>query len=301
MGRRCLMAAWLVGSGCISELPDVAEPCGLWPEPGLYEVTVEMPDKKRKALVEIGPSEGPRDLIMAIHGGAQSPKEFLELTQFGNLAQSDIPLVVAYPQGRHTLLWRTWNVGFDDGSDKALDVEFLDALVKELEQRTCVDQTLAAGFSRGGMMAMRWACASDVPDGVVSAAGPLIQTQCEGAPKPMRAYHGTADDVVPLQGGETKRGNTVPPAADGWALWRERNECSEEVAETFNFGPMECVRYAECAAPTEVCIIEGWGHAWPGGRQAGTLSSNATVESVEFLEDVVANATTTSGTSTTTD
>ena len=135
-------------------------------------------------------------------------------------------------------------------------------------------------------MAMRWACTSDVPDAVVSAAGPLIDAQCEGAAKPMRAYHGTADDVVPLQGGGTSSGNQVPAAERGWSLWQQRNGCSGEVAERYSFGSMECVRYAACEAATEVCILEGWGHAWPGGRNAGKLSSNATTETVAMLRSL---------------
>jgi polyhydroxybutyrate depolymerase len=287
---RARIAAPLLLAACITELPEVAEPCGTWPEPGLYDLTIDMPDKKRKALVEIGPSTGPRDLVVAIHGGSQNAKDFLTVTRFSSLLDSgEEPLVVVYPQGRKTLFWRMWNAGpccgsIDDDHRDALDVEFLDALVKELQAKTCVDRSLAAGFSNGGMMAMRWGCESDVPDAVLTAAGPLLTDRCEGQPKPMRAYHGTADDTVPIEGGDSPLGNNVwPPAEKGWAMWRERNECVDVAAESFDFGPMTCVRYAECAAPTEVCTIEGFGHAWPGGRNIGGLESNATLEAIDFL------------------
>jgi poly(3-hydroxybutyrate) depolymerase len=284
--------SWLVATllvGCITDLPEVAEPCGTWPEPGTYEIQIDMPDKKRKALVEIGPSTGPRDLVVALHGGGQNPKEFAENTQFGDLvASGEEPLVIVYPQSRKAYFWRVWNAGpccgnVDEEHRDALDVEFLDALVQELERRTCTDRTIAAGFSNGGMMAMRWACESDVPDAVISAAGPLLTGVCKGEPKPMRAYHGTADTTVPIDGGTSIRGSVYPPAREGWDLWRERNQCGDEVGESFVFGAMTCVRQADCLAPTEVCVIDGWGHFWPGGRNAGRLESNATRETVEFL------------------
>jgi len=288
------LAIPLLMSACIPEFPDVAEPCGTWPEPGLYDLTIDMPDKKRKALIEIGPSTGPRDLVVAIHGGGQNPKEFLNNLRFSPLLDSgDEPLVVAYPQGRKTWFWRMWNAGpccgtIDEDHRDALDVEFLDALVKELESRACVDRTLATGFSNGGMMAMRWACEGTTPDAVMVAAGPLLTESCVGDPLPMRAYHGTADDTVPIEGGEAPvRGSSYPPAEKGWAMWRERNECVDVVAESFEYGPMTCVRYAECVEATEVCTIEGWGHLWPGGRNANKLESNATSEALTFLRTSV--------------
>jgi polyhydroxybutyrate depolymerase len=289
MSRRCL--SWSVlAVGCgFQELPDVADPCGAWPEPGLYTIEVETPEKKRKALVEIGSTTGPRDLVVALHGGTSTANEFREVTRYSDLIDAE-PLVVAYPQGRKSWLWRVWNAGdccgnIDDEHRDADDVAFLDQLVRELAPKVCADRVLAVGFSNGGMMANRWACEGEEPDAVVVGAGPLLTGSCEGPERPFRAYHGTADPKVPLAGG-TLGANTWPPASIGWELWKDRNQCSGEVAETFTFGRMTCERY-DCVTPTEVCILQGWEHAWPGGRNAARLDSDATLESLRFLRSTV--------------
>lgn len=286
--RRCIAVACALVAGCgIPDLPDVQEPCGEWPEPGIFQVKIETPEKTRKALVQIGVSSGPRDMVVALHGGTSSAKKFMDATEYRDLLDGN-NLVTVFPQGRKTWFWRMWNAGdccgtIDEEHRDADDVAFLDALVADLKPKVCADRVLAVGFSNGSMMANRWACESDVPDAVVVAAGPLLTNTCEGPPTPYRAYHGTSDPKVPIQGGPSASGNNIwPPARDTWEIWKERNACQPEPMETFQFGEMTCDRY-DCAAATEVCVLQGWGHAWPGGRNASRLQSNATPDSLTFL------------------
>jgi len=277
----------LVGCG-LPELPEVAQPCGKWPEPGTYKFTVDVDGKTRKAQVYVPPTEGPRDLVVALHGGASNADDFQSVSRFDYIAQRD-NFVTVYPQGRKSWLWRAWNAGdccgnIDEQHRDANDVAFLDKLVTELTPRVCADRVLAVGFSNGGSMATRWGCEGNTPDAVVSAAGPLLRNQCGGAPKPFRHYHGLADANVPYAGGQGRGEYVWPAASRGLGMWEARNGCSEADPEKFVFGPMTCLRY-DCEASTELCTIEGWQHAWPGGRNATRMGgySDATQDVIDFL------------------
>jgi TRAP-type uncharacterized transport system fused permease subunit len=120
-----------------------------------------------------------------------------EITKFEGLADAE-KFVLVYPNG---LGWpqRTWNAGpgFESEAD---DVWFLDSLTRIVQDRVCGRRVLATGFSNGAMMAHRWACAGkEPPDALVVAGGGLLVDECkETVPTPMRHYHGTEDQIVPL-------------------------------------------------------------------------------------------------------
>lgn len=280
--------------GGYPELPTQAEPCAMWEQPGTYEVQVDHDGKTRTAIVYIPRTEGPRDLVVALHGGSSSADDFRDVSRFDQLGALDNTVAV-YPQGRKALFWRVWNAGdccgnLDEEHRDSDDVGYLDALVETLAPQVCGDRVLGVGFSNGGMMAARWGCEGTNVDAIVSAAGPLLREQCPGDPIPYRHYHGMEDPIVPFEGGDAPRGrNTWPPALDGVELYKKRNLCTDAAPETFVFGPMTCTRW-DCEASTELCTINGWQHAWPGGANTGRLGgdSNATIDSVAFLNDHVA-------------
>jgi polyhydroxybutyrate depolymerase len=265
----------------------------MWEQPGTYEFDVEHDGKTRTAIVYVPATEGPRDLVVALHGGASSADDFREVTRYELLASSNNTVTI-FPQGRKNVFWRVWNAGdccgnVDEEHRDSDDVGYLDKLVESISPQVCGDRVLGVGFSNGGMMAARWGCEGTTPDAIVSGAGPLLRDQCEGEPIPFRHYHGLADTNVPFEGGESRSGrNVFPPALDGVELYKERNGCVAEEPDTFTFGPMSCTRW-QCQASTELCTIEGWQHAWPGGKNASRLGgdSNATPDSVTFLRDHV--------------
>ena len=59
------------------------------------------------------------------------------------------------------------------------------------------------------------------------------------------------------------------PAFEDWAAaWAERNGCDLSAAQWQVEGEVHCLRYPNNLnhADVEVYVIEGGGHAWPGGR-----------------------------------
>lgn len=268
-------------SGCIPELPTLEDPCAPWPDPGLYRVVMEPSDSRtRKPYVYVPNSAGPREVVVLLHGTGMSGPKMTEATGFLQLADQE-GFVLVYPNG---LGWplRDWNVGagYDDGHD---DVAFLDDLVAEVAPKVCGDRVLGTGFSNGAMMVQRWGCQGANVDAIAPDAGPLLVGGCrDGRPMPVKYYHGTADEVVPVDGGVAGlRGVDLPSAQETIEVWKERNACVGEGTVVTN-GDTTCTSW-DCAAPTELCLVEGWGHQWPGGVNAGRTDAGATIAIWEWF------------------
>jgi polyhydroxybutyrate depolymerase len=139
---------------------------------------------------------------------------------------------------------------------------FLVALLDDLGQRACIDQSqvFATGFSVGGEMAMAAACA--LPDRIAAfsqvAAGRSVPCS-SGRPTPALAFHGTEDLVIPYDGRLL-----ILPAEDLMAEQAQRNGC-EASHEVRPVTPtVDALTWTDCDEPTVLYRLEGHGHAWPG-------------------------------------
>lgn len=280
----------LLASGCINQLPDLDDPCAPWEDPGLYRYPMERPDSRnRRPYIYVPASEGPRDLVVLLHGGAMSGPKMDEATNFRKGAD-EFGFVLVYPNG---LGWpfKDWNAGpvFEDGTD---DVAFLDALVREISPRVCGRDVLGTGFSNGAAMVHRWGCEGTQVDAIAPVAGTLMVDACDGDPLPVRHYHGTDDPVVPGDGtaGTGVRGVVYTSVEDTMAAWRERNQCSDEDPVITITGDTTCTQWI-CQSPTEQCWIEGWGHRWPGGVNGSQTDANATLAIWEWFSAFTDDAT----------
>lgn len=270
-------------------LPEVADPCAVWDEPGLYRFEVEVKGDTRKAYVDVPPHEGPRPLVVALHGGGQPADRFADVSQHLKLGERE-GFVAVYPRGKKDLLFPVWNVGnccssVDDEHRAIDDVAFLDALVRKLSPEVCGEGVLATGFSNGAMMTHRWACEGETVDAAVTSSGPHMAdpSACGGEPVPIRHYHGTADPIVPYDGDEEYRS-----VDETMALWRERNRCDDTPPVTWLAdGTTTCIGWT-CAAPTELCTLDGWAHQWPGGANAASTGGvDATADGWAFYRSTL--------------
>jgi polyhydroxybutyrate depolymerase len=85
----------------------------------------------------------------------------------------------------------------------------------------------------------------------------------------MIAFHGTADQIVPYQGGASGDGETRLPVVPSWiAAHAELNGCSPSPAELAASGKASGVLYTDCTEGADVVLytIDGGGHTWPGGE-----------------------------------
>jgi polyhydroxybutyrate depolymerase len=80
-------------------------------------------------------------------------------------------------------------------------------------------------------------------------------------------FHGTADPIVPYEGGEFDRSDVPFPYIPDWvATLAQRNECDDDPLEIPASGEASGVRYTNCAADVTFYTIAGGGHTWPGGK-----------------------------------
>lgn len=193
--------------------------------------------------------------------------------------------IVAYPNGSGTP--SSWNAGdcceFVDTSRD--DVAFISALIDDVGQKNCValDRVYATGMSNGAFMAHN--VAYNLSDRI-AAIGPVsgvlgvpIVDRAPGRAVPVMEVHGTADPLVPYDGGtpEAALWNLLYPgtsrptfrsAADTIAFWRTRNGCDATSPQTYSSGDATCQTYGGCqgGAVVTLCTIAGGGHTWPGGN-----------------------------------
>jgi polyhydroxybutyrate depolymerase len=287
--HRLLPLAAIVATACLPILPEVEDPCGDWPSPGLYRLPVDLDGMRTRApLVYVPAGRGPRDLVVALHGGGGDGRAFGETARLFDLADQE-GAVIVLPDG--TGLFRpTWAAGGgccgEAGARGLDDVAFLREVAAQVRPKVCGRALLAVGFSAGGMMAQRWACEDNQVDAALTAAGPLMidgYAACPIDPKPVLLYHGTADTTVPFDGGFGNGGQVdFRSHEETVAYWRWRNLCEDGPGQTSVSGDTRCTTWT-CDAPTVSCAIDGYGHAWPGGLNTNS-DAQATLEGWSWFQ-----------------
>ncbi len=181
---------------------------------------------------------------------------------------------------------------------KGKDVAFLGALLDRAEQTLCIDtsRVYVTGYSNGAFMTSAMACAfSSRIAAVAPVAGIQEISGCSFArPVPVVAFHGTADEFVPYNGGvgsaalklpapdgsgkrlgqlgagKLKLGPGAPQATTAWA---KRNGCNTKPTAKAIAADVTLISYA-CPpdATVELYRVTGGGHAWPGSPVDRSLS-----------------------------
>jgi polyhydroxybutyrate depolymerase len=202
-------------------------------------------------------------LVVSPHGAGSNMQQQERYTAFDPLADAH-GFVVAYPNGQDAAI-RQWNFL------KTEDVDFAKAVVGMLVHDACVDpaHAYADGISSGGAMTAALACrASGTFAGFGPVAGDFYDAAyCGGArQRPMIIFHGTADPLVPYNGGTVinSRGLPVQPAEKVAGEWAAHNGCTAGPAETQLSSEVVRLTWNGCAAPVVMYRIVGGGHTWPG-------------------------------------
>jgi poly(3-hydroxybutyrate) depolymerase len=151
------------------------------------------------------------------------------------------------------------------GSWAKADVEFTDAIIKQLEGDFCVDESriFATGFSFGGGMAMGLACTrAEVFRGVAFFSGADLTGVCPATlTKPIAYYASQASE----DSGGLSPTNPITGERKQ-AEFAALNGCTAEPSAT-SFPaagqPHACTNYKGCSSghPTEYCVFNG-AHGW---------------------------------------
>lgn len=282
-----LAATLLIGG--LAGGPALADPPGMLSFGGL----------QRTYVLHVPPGP-PNGLVLNLHGAGMNGSQQAAVTGYDAVADR-YGFVVAYPDGTDT----TWA----DGRGASLpdrqgvdDVGFLAALIDQLsrEYRIPPGRVFVTGMSAGAFMANRLVCErADLVSAIAPVSGTLGATiPCTPSrPVSVMAVHGTADPVVPYEGGPMiGRGgaSTIVSAPAMAERWREINRCPGPlVNDPAATGEIQEMAATNCADHTEVVLvrINGGGHTWPAGRFSlpvdvvgpTSLAVDASAASAEFF------------------
>jgi polyhydroxybutyrate depolymerase len=174
-------------------------------------------------------------------------------------------------------------VGGDACAEGSDDVAYVDAVLDEVRRAVYVDDAriYATGLSNGAAMSHRLACErADVFAAVAPVAGAnqaLAVPGCSPSrPVPVLHLHGTDDPCWGFDGaietnlcGSLDDGKFVEPEKSH-AFWLDANGCDGDttspVPDASNDGTSTTRHVGRsCDADTELWVVDGGGHAWPGG------------------------------------
>lgn len=211
----------------------------------------------------------PTPLVISIHGFAEWPAHQMNLSHWNDLADEE-NFIVVYPRGSgFPLRWRTNGLG-----ESMLDVQFISDLIDQLQKEYNIDshRIYVNGLSNGGGMSLQLACKlSDhiAAFGGVAGAYVLAWENCQTErPVPAIIFHGTADPIVPFEGGPSESFDVPFPNITEWVQdMAEKNGC-ERIPKTIpTQGEVSGYHFTDCDqnADVDYYIIDGGGHSWPGG------------------------------------
>jgi len=234
----------------------------------------------------------PTPLVISLHAAMNWPAFQRNLTHWDKLADENGFLVV-YPGGTGTGP-KAWFMDGYRNPSMMPDVRFISGLIDTLEAAYTIDRTriYADGMSNGGGMAFVLSCTLShriAAIGAVSAAQSLPWSWCaDSTPVPMIAFHGTADPVVPYDGGKKWIAPLPFPSVRAWVgSWARRNRCGPTPVDSAVAADVTRTEYTHCADDAAVVLytMRGAGHQWYGGKPlprwlVGPMSNSVDVTSL---------------------
>ena len=228
-------------------------------------------------------------LVLVLHGGGGTGDYMVRVSGFDDLARRE-GFVAVFPDA----VEKHWNDGRGaaalpaQGADVD-DVGFLLAVIDRVGRALPIDSSrvYALGPSNGGMMVQRLACEAAgrfaaLATVIATMPEPLTTSCLPRQPVAMLIINGTADPMMPYDGGEVGMGRRdrgrVISTRETVDFWVQVNGCSG-AADTFlltDKDPDDGVlirasRWRNCWAGSEVLLyaMDGAGHRWPGAPRAG--------------------------------
>jgi polyhydroxybutyrate depolymerase len=207
----------------------------------------------------------PVPVVFEFHGYGSSALVQVFYGNFISLADRHGFVIVA-PNGqgadRHFNL--TGEAGLQD------DVAMIGALLDHIESTMCVDQTrvYATGMSDGGAVTSALACRDPNRFAAFGAVAVVVYVSgCADTPVPIMAFAGTADPVVPFNGGVVRCCGhpTLAGAPSAMAGWAQHDGCTATPVVDQLSTQVQRRTYTGCTGGAAVFyVIEGGGHTWPG-------------------------------------
>lgn len=206
-------------------------------------------------------------LLFNFHGYGGKIKDYINEADMRAVAEAN-NFILVYPQGSLLNGFSHWNAcppGGDNKSDID-DVGFIESLIYGLSSDYNIDmeRIYVAGYSNGGMMAYGLAhYKSNLIAAVASVSGSMLD--CTGPtnhPMPIIHLHGTADEVLPYNGGNEF--SSAQSTLDYWINFN--NTTTTPTVNTDNSGGMTIEHYIYDQGDSSVSVEHykyiGGNHVW---------------------------------------
>lgn len=230
----------------------------------------------------------PASLIVAYHGIASDVTKIegkMQLQKSSAAATSILVYPEAKNKGSGILDPPAFNgAGCCKDSSDFKDEDFFAAIVTELTQMGCVDgaKVYVMGFSNGGFMTNRLACASAtrnfvtaacVHSGLIGDYGGVLENSpwmnCQA--KPVLSIHGTSDSTVPIAGGKNPlnaaRWYSQDQVAEMWAKAGGCGTATKHVTGTRTTSRQTCSSHSVATIKHD-----GYGHDWHADSTADCVA-----------------------------
>lgn len=207
----------------------------------------------------------PAPLVFNLHGFGSNANEqavYTGLTDRG----IEAGMIVVTPDGSGNP--QHWN--YIPAAGEPDDYLFVTDMLDTISTSGCVDATrvYATGISAGSAMSAFLACRLHGRLAAVALVAATVQpVGCpDGTRMPVLAFHGTADPLVPYQGGSLG-GLPVKPAEEAIADWAAADGCQTTPTSTAVASDVTLLDFPGCPDGLAVQLyrIEDGGHTWPDG------------------------------------
>ena len=247
---------------------------------GSKSLTMQFDGRTRRYILHtpngLDPAK-PVAIVLVLHGATQSPESAERMSRMSQLADKN-GFIAVYPSGTGpdpAAKVPTWNA--DNCCAYAMnnhvdDIGFLSALIDRLEQNHHVDpkRVYATGISNGAMLSYRLACELSEKIAAIAPVEGAQKVDCRPADRvSVLVFHGTADRLVPFDGGSTPF-QVGPPRTDtsvasAISFWVEKDGCSPSPQHDEK-PEVHTDLYSGCKDGTAVALyaIQGGRHMWPG-------------------------------------
>ncbi len=242
-------------------------------------------------------------LIVMLHGCTQSPDDFAAGTRMNAVAEEQACLVVYPAQIASANPAKCWN-WFSAGDQRRDSGEpsMIAGITRQVMNEYAIDRqrVYVAGMSAGGAAAailgdaypdlyaaigvhsgLACGAASDLPSALAAmkhgGAGPA---DASGGPLPAIVFHGTQDRTVHPSNADSVIAQLLSGAKLAVSVREDRVPGGHAYRQ---------IRHADAAGKTvlEQWVVQGSGHAWSGGSEAGSytdpLGPDASREMVRFF------------------
>ena len=226
-------------------------------------------------------------VLFAFHGYGSSAMRHLSYTNYFLLADSE-NFIVVYPQGATTAsLSSHWNVGGWTSKSTIDDLDFVDTIIRLVEDKIEIDETriYSSGMSNGGYMGYHLACnLSSKFAAIASVTGSMTNGTYDDCnpmhPTPILQIHGLLDFVVPYDGNAGSK--SIPDVIDYWVNYNLCNTDPNTIIKYDNYSLVSYETYIKCINNVNVKLIlhPEMGHDWPTTQ---SYNVNASSEIWDFV------------------